>query len=159
MPTALPTVRLWFGGLALCMAACWPIAARAEQEFPGALQEAADMECVPTCLMCHTVNPGIAGTHTKLLGAALDGTMKLNRGAGDVDAFKAAWAEYVAKTATPDQLAQIKRGIEPGTGQDVCGPRYGCGASIARNRAGTAPAAVAAVVSLLAGLLLARRRR
>jgi hypothetical protein len=55
----------------LGVAALWSTPAHASEVFPGALQEAADMQCVPVCLMCHTTNPGTVGTWTKPLGVAM----------------------------------------------------------------------------------------
>jgi hypothetical protein len=153
------TLRRSLSGLVLCLVASWSTLGHAEQEFPGALQEAADMECVPTCLMCHTVNPGTAGTYTKHLGGALNGIGGFERGAGDVEGLKKAWSAYASNPDNAKNVALIKQGIEPQFMQDVCGPRYGCGATFARQRAGSTPAAVAGIFVLISMLWLARRRR
>jgi hypothetical protein len=149
----------FLSALALCAAASWSTLGHAEQEFPGALQEAADMECVPTCLMCHTVNPGTADTYTKPLAGALFATGEFKRGAGDADGLMRAWQSYASNPINAENVARIKQGIEPGNNEDVCGPRYGCGATFARQRAGSAPAAVAGIFVLISMLWLARRRR
>jgi hypothetical protein len=136
--------------------------ARAEQEFPGALAEAADMACVPTCLMCHTVNPGTAGTWTKPLGIALGVPVATGKAAGAeaVDAFNAAWRTYAADPTNAANVAQIKQGREPGSGQDVCGPTYGCGASFASEapKGSLSSALAAACFLLLASLWRVGRR-
>lgn len=119
------------------------------------------MACVPTCLMCHTTNPGTASSWgTKPLGVAMGVALVNNKGAGDVDAFNKAWATYAANNQAA--VALIKQGKEPGKQQDVCGPTYGCGATFAHTPSRGLPASSAAVVaalSLAAGLWVARRRR
>ena len=158
----LAKLRLLLSAATLC-AGSWPSLALAEEEFPGALAEAADMACVPTCLMCHSVNPGTAGTWgEKPLGIALGTSGKLKPGAGDVDAFNEAWKAYAANAANARNVTLIKQGIEPKAEQDVCGPKYGCGATLAqtpsRGVSGSS-ATIIAAVSLAAGLWVARRRR
>lgn len=99
--------------------------ALAEPEFPGALQEAADMTCVPLCTMCHLTNPGQATNFARPLASAL---LQGGLVAGDPDSIKVAWDKY--KTMNPDGAAKVVRGISPGFSpaddQDVCGPVYGC---------------------------------
>jgi hypothetical protein len=153
-------LRALIAAMALCATSFWVSLARAEEEFPGALTDAADMACVPTCLMCHTVNPGTAGSWTKPLGTALMSTGKLKAGAGDVDAFNAAWALYAAAPANAASVAAIKLGIEPGMMQDVCGPKYGCGASFARAtpKGALSSTLAAACFVLIASVWGARRR-
>jgi hypothetical protein len=157
MPTQHFTLHRFVSALALCAVACWSTPGHAEQEFPGALQEAADMQCVPTCLMCHTQNPGTASTYTKPLALALNAIGGFERGAGDVEGFKKAYAQYAL--AHPAEHALIQQGKEPGAQVDVCGPVYGCGATFARQRAGATPAAFAGIFVLVSMLWLARRRR
>jgi uncharacterized protein (TIGR03382 family) len=151
------TLRQLLSGVALCVAGTWCGRVHAEEEFPGALFEAANMQCVPTCLMCHTVNPGTANTYTKKLGGDLNAIGGFEKGGGDVEGLKAAYATWAE--ANPILAAEVTRGIEPGLKEDVCGPVYGCGATFARTRAGATPVAVTGVFALLAMLWLARRRR
>jgi hypothetical protein len=159
MQTSPATLRRSLSALILCLVASWSTLGHAEQEFPGALQEAADMECVPTCLMCHDVNPGTASTYNKPLAGALLSTGKFKRGAGDAEGLKEAWNSYASNPMNAANVALIKQGIEPRDKVDVCGPVYGCGATFARQRAGSAPAAVAGIFVLISMLWLARRRR
>jgi MYXO-CTERM domain-containing protein len=62
-------------------------------------------------------------------------------------------------------VADVPRGIEPLTQQNVCGPTYGCGATVAQRPLSEAkhhndPApAIAAALTLLGGLFALRRRR
>ena len=159
MPNAVP-LRPFLNGILVCAAIAWSSPAQAEEEFPGALQEAAGMECVPTCLMCHTSNPGTAATWaSKAFPQALMQTNMIKPAAGDVEAFKAAFAAY-APTHTAE-VAAIKAGRDPQTGQNVCGPSYGCGATFARVPSGKSPATLAGagILALAATLWLARRRR
>jgi hypothetical protein len=154
-------LRLLLSAASVCVAGSWPSLAQAEEEFPGALTDAADMACVPTCLMCHGVNPGTAGTWVSTpLGRALGGPLAARAGAGDVDAFNAAWANFAADPANAASVALIKQGIEPGSGRDVCGPKYGCGASFARAAPkGSLSSALAAACFLLVASLWSVRRR
>jgi len=133
--------------------------ARASEVFPGALQEAADMQCVPLCLMCHTTNPGNATSWpSKPLGPAL---LPLGLKKGDADSLKAAWKAYAANPANAAAVADVKAGREPGAHLDVCGPSYGCGAHVAKQAAlphdFTGP--LWALGAVVAGALLRRRRR
>jgi hypothetical protein len=156
-------LRLLLSAANLCVAGSWPSLAQAEEEFPGALAEAADMACVPTCLMCHTVNPGTASTwSSKPLPLALMATGKIKLAAGDVDGLNEAWKLYAADPANAAHVALIKQGREPKAEQDVCGPKYGCGATLAHTPSRGASGSSATVVgalSLAAGLWVARRRR
>lgn len=154
-------LRALVAGMAFLVAGSWVSLARAEEEFPGALAEAADMACVPTCLMCHEDNPGRAGTWgTKPLGRALAGPLLPRAGAGDVDAFNAAWAAFAADPANAATVGLIKQGYEPGKMQDVCGPKYGCGASFARAtpKGSVSSTLAAACFVLIASAWGARRR-
>lgn len=142
--------------------------AQASPVFPGALQEAANMECVPLCTMCHAANPGTATTWVaKELGRSLKGIVNPNNPmetllkAGDEESLKAAFKVY-ASTALPATLAEIQKGIEPGTKEDVCGPTYGCAIPMiakqpARPRDYTA--ALWVVSAMVVGGILRRRRK
>jgi len=149
--TTIPT-------LVLGLAALWSAPARASEVFPGALQEAADMQCVPVCLMCHTTNPGTATSFGKPLAGALIG-----RGLkkGDVNSLKVAYKAYAADPANAAAVADIKAGREPSEHLDVCGPTYGCGAHVAKEAAAprdfTGPLWI--VGAVVAGGLLRRRRK
>lgn len=150
---------LWLGVASLSSMALWPAIAHAEEEFPGALQEAAEMPCAPSCLLCHTVNPGTAGTFSKPLAQDLMKTGKLNLTAGDIPAFNEAFAVY--KAANPDKAALLAQGVNPDTGEQLCEVTYGCGATIAPKPASNSPdkaATAAGVLALLGGVLLMRRR-
>lgn len=132
--------------------------ARASEVFPGALQEAAGIECVPVCLMCHTSNPGSATTwQARPLALALyaNGASK-----GDVDSLKAAYKKFEADPANAAAVADVKAGREPGTHMNVCGPVYGCSTHVAQQAAAprdfSGPLWV--VGAVVAGGLLRRRK-
>lgn len=46
-------------------------AALASPPFPSALRAAADMECTPSCAVCHTTDPGRSGTAGKGFAIAM----------------------------------------------------------------------------------------
>jgi len=147
-----------FPTLVLALAMLRSTTAHASEVFPGALQEAADMQCVPVCLMCHTSNPGTATTWTKPLAVAL-----FSRGMrkGDTDSLKAAFKAYAADPANAAAIADIKAGREPSAHADVCGPTYGCAVHVAKEAAAprdfTGP--LWAVGAMVAAGLLRRRRK
>jgi MYXO-CTERM domain-containing protein len=64
-----------------------------------------------------------------------------------------------------DMIASVQKGIEPSTAQNVCGPTYGCGATVAQRPLSEAkhyndPApAIAGALALLGGIFALRRRR
>jgi MYXO-CTERM domain-containing protein len=133
--------------------------ALARPEVPGQLQEAADMQCVPLCTMCHATNPGLADNwatggktliSSPLLAAITNRT--------DLKPVYAAWA---ADPMNRDAAAKIQRGIEPSTNVDVCGPTYGCAVHIAKEAAAprdfTGP--LFALGAVIAGGILRRRRK
>jgi MYXO-CTERM domain-containing protein len=144
--------------LVVGLAALWSTRAHASEVFPGALQEAADMQCVPVCTMCHTGTPGITTWTMKPLPVALMGTHLVK--IGDTDSLKAAYKVFAA-TADPAMLADIKAGREPGSRADVCGPTYGCGAHVAKEAAAprdfTGPLWI--VGAMVVGGILRRRRK
>jgi hypothetical protein len=142
-----------------------PRRALASEVFPGAIQEAANMQCVPICTLCHTTNPGNATSwQTKKLPLALKAHGVVAR---DADSLKKAWAAYLADTnpATADPTVrqlivdQVKAGKDQ-TGADICGPSYGCGAHIATKAPPSNLSAPLWVVGAIAvGGFLRRRKR
>jgi MYXO-CTERM domain-containing protein len=128
--------------------------ALARPEAPGQLQEAASMQCVPLCTMCHQTNPGQALNWTmKPLGVTLNGPIRAQTD------IKPAYNDWAAMH--PDLHALVKKGIEPGSGVDVCGPIYGCAVHVAKEAAAprdfTGP--LVALGAVIAGGILRRRRK
>src|SRR3954465_14126132 len=114
MRTAKLLQKLVFASAVVGGAELAPRSVLASEVFPGAIQEAADMQCVPICTLCHTTNPGNANSwQTKKLPLALVGHGVV---AGDADSLKRAWAAYLAdpNPATADPtvrallVAQVK---------------------------------------------------
>ena len=163
--------NLWLGVATLGVVVISTGEAHASPVFPGALQEAANMECVPLCTMCHASNPGTAlswvakevGRQVK--SAAYPNGMPILK-AGDEESLKAAFKVYAASLAADPmgaaKLARIQKGIEPISGEDVCGPTYGCAIPMiakqpARPRDYTA--ALWVVGAMVVGGILRRRRK
>jgi MYXO-CTERM domain-containing protein len=141
--------RISLAGLVLLTAG----SALARPEVPGQIQAVADMQCVPLCTLCHTTNPGEATNWSKELAGPLYMSIK-----AETDITKA-YNDWAA--ANPAKAAALKLGKEPGTGQDICGPTYGCAVHVAKEAAAprdfTGPLwAVGAMVT--AGLLRRRRK-
>jgi MYXO-CTERM domain-containing protein len=134
-------------------------AAEASQQFPGVLLEVADMPCVPTCLVCHTTNPGQAGMFKPLaVNLFVAGAKKQ-----DEESLRKAFAAYAATAATmpgvTDVLAALKRGEDPQSpGTSVCGATYGCGARVAKTPPTDRSAIGFAVAAVAAAALLRRRK-
>lgn len=138
--------------------------AHASQVFPGVLQEEADMPCVPTCLVCHTTNPGEATTWAKPpFTTTLQGQGLKKQ---DEESLRTAFRNYVALAATnptvAPALAALKRGEDPANpGTSVCGPIYGCGGSarVAPQQAPLDRSAIGWTLGAIAVASLLRRRR
>ena len=130
--------------------------ALARPEVPGQLQEAANMQCVPLCTMCHSGNPGTLSNWDptgRPLGFALN--VPIN---SQTD-IKPKYLEWAAMH--PDDAAKVQKGIEPKSGADVCGPIYGCAVHVAKEAAAprdfTGP--LVALGAVIAGGILRRRRK
>jgi hypothetical protein len=115
-----------------------PLTAHAEEPFPGALQEAAELSCAPTCSICHTANPGTAGTWAgKKLGRLIQaGGARIGAGS-DAAELKAAYAKVVENANGGNAMAKevidsLKAGLDPDTGAEICQVTYGCGAHIVK---------------------------
>jgi hypothetical protein len=140
--------------------------APASEEFPAAIREAAGMPCTPSCVICHGVDPGTSTTYTtRKLGLSM-----LSHGARrhDTAKLKDAYAAYAATgkpTATgPGEPwaakvdADLKRGLDPETGHDVCIPTYGCGAHVVSHAPPQDTRSAVWIASALALGALVRRR-
>lgn len=118
------------------------------------------MVCVPTCLLCHTVTPG---TEASWKTQPFPNALRANGLTDDPDTMQTAWNGYAA--ANPANAALVQQGIDPQDMSNICGPTYGCGATVAQRPLSEAkhyndPApAIAAALTLLAGIFAIRRRR
>lgn len=138
----------------------------ASDVFPGAVRDTLEMPCLPSCLLCHTVNPGMAGTATQHFA-----DLMVNAG-GLPNPGETAWVERgLAALGATDKdadgmsdLEELKAGRDPnvkGVG-DICAPdvHYGCGAaSVAKPTSGSWSGAAWFVLGGLAVAGVARARR
>jgi hypothetical protein len=162
--TSPHTARRFFAGLVAAGALLLVQApARASEPFPGALQEAAGMPCTPSCVVCHGKVPGDSMSFTvRQLSRELIAPLP-PPGAAGVPVLKANFAAYAAKAATDPNVARVvaalKDGIDPETGDSLCGPTYGCGAHVAKKAPPSDFSAPLWVIgAMLAGGVLRRRK-
>ena len=154
--------KLVLGIASLGAASLWPSLATAEETFPAAIGEAANMPCAPTCTLCHTSNPGRADTWPGKKFGFFIGTHGVVKGATAAD-VKMAFNAYKATAATDPAVATalmaLQNGVDPETGESLCGPTYGCGAHVAKKAPPTDFSAPLWVVgAIVAGGILRRRR-
>lgn len=133
--------------------------AHAEEPFPAEISEAAGMPCVPSCLLCHTTNPGQAGTWVGKQFGAYMGTHGAKK--GDAASIKTAYAAFAADPANMSKVMDLQKGLDPDNNTiNLCtGPTYGCGAHIAKTTpqdSTTMPYWIAG--ALVLGSLLRRRK-
>lgn len=156
------SARGW-ASAALLGAMLWAPRAAASPDYPDVLQRELDMPCVPQCTLCHTSNPGRAGTARKDFVAALvvfdrqpeaipGKLQKLEEADPPVD---------TDGDGMPD-IDELRAGRDPnvdGEG-DICAVdlRYGCGARFEPEGSVSRVGAVAALALLGVGLLARRRR-
>jgi hypothetical protein len=144
--------------------------ALASAVYPEHIAQVLETPCVPSCSLCHKTNKGGPGDINGLFGtAATDGAGL--KGGSDIASLDAALAALAMKGSNVDgdmdggDIDELRAGTDPNVaGADLCtGPKYGCGASsIAKaphNKAMDPAATVAGALSVVIGLLLARRRR
>lgn len=139
-----------------------PRLAAAIPDFPAKLQEYGKMPCAPQCTVCHRDNNGGIGTLIAF-GEAIGGTDSID--IDDPDSLKPALEELAASSEDTDgdgiiDVAELADGQNPNIKGDssLCGPTYGCGATIAKSeRTDWLAATVALFVS--AGLVASWRRR
>jgi hypothetical protein len=157
MLTSNSVRRFLLGAMALGGLVLAPGAARASEVFPGAIQQYANMPCAPSCLLCHTTNPGNISSWTgKPFGYYL-GTHGVT--VRNTASLKVAFDAYAADPTNAGGLAKLKEGIDPDNGNALCGPTYGCGAHVAKKAPPTDFSAPLWVIgAVVAGGLLRRRR-
>ncbi len=117
-------------------------AAAASPEYPEVVQSELSMTCPPPCTICHATNNGGLGTVLLEDGGKPFGDAMINVGdleADDVDLLKQALATLEADDHDSDgdgvsDIAALRADIDPNVGGNVCGARYGCGATIAKRK-------------------------
>lgn len=136
MPRHLSSLAKLLSSLAISSSALFVSnSALASDVFPGAVRDTLEMPCLPSCLLCHTVNPGMSGLTDQPFTLAMTGN------AGLPNPGETAWVErgLAALGATDSDedgmsdLDELKAGRDPnvkGAG-DICAPdvHYGCGAA------------------------------
>jgi hypothetical protein len=151
--------NLLFGLSSIAAAVLAPIPAHASEVFPGAIQEAAGLSCAPSCLLCHTSNPGSITTYMgKPFGAAM---AKNGAAPQNTASLKEAYTKYAADTANATGVNRLMSGLDPDYGSPLCDlPTYGCGAHVAKEappKDFSAPLWV--IGAVVAGGLLRRGRK
>lgn len=159
MQATRPLHRFLLGASAVLALGLCPGRAHASENFPEAIEEAAGMPCTPSCTLCHGVTPGTIDTfQNRKLGATL---FTINGVVPPRDAakLKAAYQVYSMDQANAANVTNLKNGIDPETGDDLCaGPTYGCGAHVAKKAPPTDFSAPLWVIgAVVAGALLRRR--
>lgn len=153
--------------------------AAAAPNFPDAVQEVFGTSCVPSCLLCHSTNPGRKGTAfggqpfglalaaKGIVGEASDDVIKaalIKMRDGDPTAVPpvAATNSDGAEDALSD-AAELAGDINPNPGNaELCEVTYGCGARVAPaapNRRFAIFSSVAVALGLIGLTLRARSKR
>jgi hypothetical protein len=162
MHTSNSARSFWLGIVALGVVVLATGRAQASEEFPGVLQQAANMPCVPSCTVCHGKTPGDLGSfQVRQLPRLLvqQGVMSPPIGPHATDWLKASFAKYAMDPNNAPAIAALKEGKDPETGQGLCGPTYGCGAHVAKKAPPSDLSAPLWVVGAIAlGGLLRRRK-
>jgi MYXO-CTERM domain-containing protein len=162
MHTSSAMRKLLLGIVSLGAASLWQARASAEEPFPAIIAKDANMPCVATCSLCHTTNPGMAGTWAgKKFGVAMfaNGATK-----GVPSSITTAFNKYKGTAATDSTAAAalmaLQNGFDPDNGESLCGPTYGCGAHVAKKLPRSdVSAPLWALGAVIAGGILRRRRR
>jgi hypothetical protein len=169
--------RAGAGALVLIVVVAYARDASAMPEFPGKIAAYLNMSCAPTCTLCHATEQG-GGEPVTLFGLSMKYGGNLDP--TDPDSVGPALESLrVSCKSSPSQqlpdprpcdsdgdqvpdVDQLAQNRNPNTGDDLCdvGPRYGCGARVARSDADSLSLlAAGAIAALLAhGVRRARRR-
>ena len=142
---------------------------RASDTFPGEIKKHLDMDCAPSCTLCH-VTPAGGGTPDKLFAAYMIRPGGLERDKPETVAPALDTVEAMAIDTDMDGTGDVKE-LEDGRNPNValtsqqsdeliCPPEYGCGARVSPRPPvdGSALAFALGVAGYL-GLRLRRRAR
>jgi hypothetical protein len=152
----------------------------ASPNYPDVVKEVAGSSCAPTCLLCHSTNPGKAGSvitpgQGTLFAKTDVNSVMLRPGiapAQSDDTIRAVFirmrdgdATSVPTDADGDgesDFAELAKDVNPNPGnEELCEIQYGCGARVAPtapNRHFAIFSSVAIALGLIAMTLRARRR-
>ncbi len=157
----------WLGAMSGLLALTFTSLASASDSYPGALQEALDMSCPPPCTVCHADSSGGLGTVYVEDGGRAFGEAMMEIGL--LEAKKPGMlreALELLEQAGVDSdgdgvtdVAALRAGLDPNAGGSVCGPTYGCGASVAPRRPSSSPDALALGAAACVALTLLRLRK
>jgi hypothetical protein len=156
--------------------------ATATPDYPGIIQDTLGLECAPICTLCHLDPRGGFNVKTKF-GLALRGTSTELLGdplqAGKNDDLPVALEALARNTCTPSpgaeprpgkpcdsdgdgtsDIDELKAGRDPNPGgvEFCAGPRYGCGARVARGSSDFDWVALLIAGAAAAALALGARR-
>ncbi|HKY37478.1 MAG TPA: hypothetical protein VJN18_16160 [Polyangiaceae bacterium] len=140
---------------------------RASTTYPQVVADTLGMPCVPQCIICHATNVGGITTITRAFGIALKNTLNQTGGfQDDLLRMNLVKMRDMGINSDPDPMTDVQElaeGLDPNVpGGEVCtGPKYGCGATVAPRadqRANDRWSAASALLTVLAGLWLLRRR-
>lgn len=144
--------------IALCFASS---AAVASPDYPDAVQGATGSPCPPPCTVCHESSSGGYGTAVKPFARSMAKVGKLD---AEDSALVAPAVEKLKAQATDSDgdgttdIDELGAGRDPnlhGKG-DICGPEYGCGATIEPRQ--PVDGSALALAALVAFALWLRRR-
>jgi hypothetical protein len=141
----------------------------AEASIPYAqiISDTLAMPCVPRCTICHLHDQGGKGTVVKPFGKKAMALGLIGMQEGGTEALLVTTLDAMRMTDSDADgtfdVDELTAGLDPSVaGGDLCnGPKYGCGASVATvpaKRGSDPAAALAALVTALAGVLMMRRR-
>lgn len=100
-----------------------PHASFASPTFPAELEKAAQLDCTPACISCHTTEPGVSGSANQPFADAMQAN---GLTAGKPDTLAPAYAAVLVEQSTlpPEEQLDLNFPCEA----DIL---YGCGAHIA----------------------------
>jgi hypothetical protein len=110
--------------------------ASARKTYPGGIQDAGNIPCTPTCLLCHTEIPGTLANLRQPFGLTVLGN---GIQPGDPSSLHTVVANLREKKVDTDgdgridvdELAAGTNPSDPDPNVEICGPTYGCGAHLA----------------------------
>jgi hypothetical protein len=160
--------RRLFGTLTALALTLGTASAAASPSYPEAIQDATGSPCAPQCILCHRDQNGGSGTIDAPFGKTLVDEIGLEEDEPDRIADIIAFLkdqEVDSDQDGVDDVTELRQGRDPnevGAGV-LCGPTYGCGATVApraaRRSDGSSLATLSAALVAFGMLLRVRRAR